>query len=43
MKEEMIVWVFTYYVKVSIQIFEFENRDEAKARYDKLEGCRILS
>ena len=39
----MIVWVLTYYVKGSIQMFEFENRDEAKAKYDKLEGCRILS
>jgi len=37
------VWILTLYSADSIKMFEYENKDEAWEKYDKVDGCKILS
>lgn len=37
------MWVLTLYLQDSIQMFEFDNKDEAREKYNKIDGCKILS
>jgi hypothetical protein len=37
------VWILTLYSADSIKMFEYENKDEACEKYDKVDGCKILS
>lgn len=37
------MWVLTLYLPHSIEMFEFDNKDEARAKYDHVKCCKILS
>jgi hypothetical protein len=37
------MWVITVYSEKSIQMFEFENQEEARATYKSITGCKFLS
>jgi hypothetical protein len=37
------MWVITVYLGKSIQMFEFDNHEEASATYKSITGCKFLS
>ena len=37
------MWVLTLYLQDSIQMFEFDNKKEAKEKYNSIDGYKILS
>ncbi|MCM3587309.1 hypothetical protein M3182_16350 [Mesobacillus maritimus] len=37
------MWVITVYTKNDIQMYEFENQEEAKETFKKLKGNKVLS
>ena len=37
------MWVITVYTKNDIQMYEFENQEEAKKTFKKLKGNKVLS
>ena len=37
------MWVITVYVKERTTMFEFESENEAKAAFNNLRGCKILT
>jgi hypothetical protein len=37
------MWVITVYSEKSIQMFEFDNQDEARATFNSIKGCKFLS
>jgi hypothetical protein len=43
LREDENVWILTLYSADSIKMFEYENKDEAWEKYDKVDGCKILS
>lgn len=39
----LIMWVITVYGKSDIQMFEFDNQEEAKESFKKIKGSKVLS
>ena len=37
------MWVITVYLEKSIQMFEFDNQEEARVTYNSIKGCKFLS
>jgi hypothetical protein len=37
------MWVITVYSEESIQMFEFDNQEEARATFQNINGCKFLS
>ena len=37
------MWVITVYGKNDIQMFEFDNQEEAKESFKKIKGSKVLS
>lgn len=37
------MWVITVYSENSIQMYEFDNQEEARATYKSIKGCKLLS
>ena len=37
------MWVITVYSEKSIQMFEFDNQEEARDTYTSITGCKVLS
>jgi hypothetical protein len=37
------MWVITVYLEESIQMFEFDNQEEARATFKSINGCKFLS
>ncbi|WP_458415244.1 hypothetical protein ACNQFZ_11055 [Schinkia sp. CFF1] len=37
------MWVVTLYLHDNVKMYEFETEEEAKEKFDKLQGCKILS
>lgn len=37
------MWVITVYSESSIQMFEFDNKEEATTTYKSINGCKFLS
>ncbi|WP_164745651.1 hypothetical protein [Neobacillus mesonae] len=37
------MWILTLYLKDSIKMFEYDNKEEAWEEYKKANGCKILS
>lgn len=37
------MWVITVYSENSIQMYEFDNQEEARANYKSIKGCKVLS
>lgn len=43
MKRGIIMWVITVHLEKNIQMFEFDNQEEARATYKSIKGCKYLS
>ncbi|NWQ40516.1 hypothetical protein MLOOGBEN_07355 [Bacillus sp. EB106-08-02-XG196] len=43
MKRGIIMWVITVHSEKNIQMFEFDNQEEARATYKSIKGCKYLS
>ncbi|MCM3704723.1 MULTISPECIES: hypothetical protein [Cytobacillus] len=37
------MWILTLFLQDRIQMFEYDNREEARAELKKAKGCKILS
>jgi hypothetical protein len=37
------MWIITVHSEKNIQMFEFDNQEEARATYTSIKGCKILS
>ncbi|MFP7298146.1 hypothetical protein [Neobacillus niacini] len=37
------MWIITVYSEKNIQMFEFDNQAEARATYNSIKGCKVLS
>lgn len=37
------MWIITVHSEKSIQMFEFDNQEEARSTYTSIIGCKILS
>lgn len=37
------MWVITVYAKNDIQMYEFDNQEEAKETFKKIKGSKVLS
>ncbi|WP_226617694.1 hypothetical protein [Cytobacillus firmus] len=37
------MWILTLFLQDRIQMFEYENREEARIELKKAKGCKILS
>ncbi|KAF0820112.1 MULTISPECIES: hypothetical protein [unclassified Cytobacillus] len=37
------MWILTLFLQDRIQMFEYDNREEARAELKKASGCKILS
>ncbi|MEJ9231359.1 hypothetical protein LAV79_18110 [Peribacillus butanolivorans] len=37
------MWIITVHAKNSIKMFEYDNEKEARAKFERIQGCKILS
>ncbi|MEH7012831.1 hypothetical protein V7087_18815 [Neobacillus niacini] len=37
------MWIITVHSEKNIQMFEFDNQEEARATYKSIKGCKFLS
>lgn len=42
-KGGILMWIITVYSEKNIQMFEFDNQAEARATYNSIKGCKVLS
>ena len=37
------MWIITVYSEKNIQMFEFDNQEEARETYNSIKGCKVIS
>jgi hypothetical protein len=37
------MWIITVHTEKNVQMFEFDNQEEARATFNSLKGCKLLS
>lgn len=37
------MWIITVHLKNNIKMFEFDTEKEAKATFERIQGCKILT
>ncbi len=40
---ELVMWIITVHSEKNIQMFEFDNQEEARETYKNIKGCKFLS
>jgi hypothetical protein len=42
-KGGILMWIITVFSEKNIQMFEFDNQEEARATYKSIKGCKVIS